>query len=282
MDLSVVMAVYNQAETLPAAVNSVLDQSFSDFNFVIVDDHSSDETPLLLRRLAGKDKRIRIITNSRHLGLTKSLNVGWRQAKTKFIARMDADDIALPERLKRQREYLLSHPKIALLGTAVNLIDTASRPLKVKQLPASPEKIRRQILSGCPFIHSTWMLPRSVLVEFDGYNEDFPFAQDYELALRIVSRYPAANLLDPLIRYRVNSPSAISLKQLKRQERLALKARFLALAKFGYSRTESWRLVKPLLSFAFPKAIKKLVYAHIFWSGHSDRCGRVAFKPGGN
>ena len=197
MDLSVVMAVYNQAETLNPAVKSILEQSFADFELVIVDDYSSDETSGILQDWRQKDKRVKVITNSRHLGLTKSLNLGLKPVKTRLIARMDADDIALPERLKRQRDYLLSHPKIGLLGTAVRLIDEAGKPLRVKQLPSSQEKIRQSILNGCPFVHPTWMLRKSVLDEVGVYNETFPYAQDYELALRIASRYPCANLLDP-------------------------------------------------------------------------------------
>ncbi len=265
MDLSVVMAVYNQAETLSPAVQSILEQSFSDFELVIVDDHSSDETPGLLSEWRTKDKRIKVITNTRHLGLTKSLNLGLKQVKTKLIARMDADDIALPQRFKRQRDYLLSHSKIGLLGTAVRLIDETGKFLKIKQLPASQEKIRQSILSFCPFVHPTWMLRRSVLDEVGTYNEAFAYAQDYELALRIISRFPGANLLDPLLNYRVNSAQTISLRHLKQQERLALKARFLALAKYGYSITESWRLIKPLLSFLVPAGIKKSVYARFYW-----------------
>ncbi|KKU87481.1 MAG: Glycosyltransferase [Candidatus Beckwithbacteria bacterium GW2011_GWC2_47_9] len=263
--LSVVMAVYNQAETLNPAVKSILEQSFPDFALVIVDDHSTDETPELLRQWRLKDKRVKVITNSRHLGLTKSLNVGLKQAKTRFIARMDGDDVAMPERLKRQRDYLLSHPKIGLLGTAVRLIDEAGKPLRVKQLPSSPETIRQSILSGCPFIHPTWMLRKSVLDEVGVYNEAFSYAQDYDLALRIVSRFLTANLLDPLLNYRVNSGETISLKHLKQQEWLALRARWLALTKYGYSITEAWRLVKPVLSFAVPAGIKKLVYARYYW-----------------
>ena len=265
MDLSVVMAVYNQAETLNPAVKSILEQSFADFDLVIVDDHSSDETSRLLSGWRTKDKRVKVITNARHLGLTKSLNLGLKPVKTRFIARMDGDDVAMPARLKRQREYLLSHHKIGLLGTAVRLIDEAGKLLRVKQLPASPEKIRQSILSACPFVHPTWMLRKSVLDEVGVYNETFPYAQDYELALRIVSRFPAANLLDPLLNYRVNSAGAISLGHLKEQERLALRARWLALTKYGYSVTEAWCLVKPVLSFAVPTSIKKLVYARFYW-----------------
>lgn len=271
MDLSVVMAVYNQAETLPQAARSILEQSFSDFQFIVVDDHSTDETVLILRRLAKNDRRIKVISNSSHLGLTKSLNLGWRSAKTRFIARMDADDIALPKRLKKQREYLLNHPKIALLGTGAYLVNEDGQRAGVKLLPQSGEKIRRIILSYCPFIHPTWMLPKNILAEFDGYDESFPYAQDYELALRIVSRHPTANLPEPLVYYRVNSPGAISLKRLKQQEILALKARWWAITKHGYSWAESWRLIKPLLSFGVPAGIKKVVYEKIFWV---DRGGR--------
>jgi len=265
MDLSVIMAVYNQSETLNAAVKSILDQTFTDFDLVIVDDHSTDETPQLLKKWRSKDSRVKVITNVRHLGLTKSLNFGWRSAKTKYIARMDADDIAMPSRLKKQRDFLLGHPQIGLLGTAANLIDIQNRPAGVKMLPSDSNSIRRVILSYCPFIHPTWMLPRNVLLEMGGYNEAFPFAQDYELALRIASCYPAANLLEPLIDYRVNSEAAISLKRLKSQEFLALKARWLALTQYGYSWYQSWRLIKPLLSFMIPSGIKKLVYARYFW-----------------
>ena len=265
MDLSVVMAVYNQSETLNAAVKSILEQTFSVFEFIIIDDFSTDETPGLLRQWRQQDSRIKVATNRRHLGLTKSLNIGWRSAKTKYIARMDADDVSLPSRLKKQRDFLLNHPQIGLLGAAANLTDNQDLPGGVKILPPDSNSIRRVILSYCPFIHSTWMLPRNVLLEMGGYNEAFPYAQDYELALRIVKRYPTANLLEPLINYRVNSEAAISLKRLKSQEFLALTARWLALTQYGYSWRQSWRLIKPLLSFMVPSGIKKLVYARYFW-----------------
>ena len=109
------------------------------------------------------------------------------------------------------------------------------------------------------------MLPRNVLLDVGGYNEAFPYAQDYELALRIVKHYPTANLSESLLRYRVNSEASISLKRLKNQEFLALKARWLALTKYGYSWSQSWKLIKPLLSFMVPSGIKKLVYARYFW-----------------
>lgn len=270
-----VMAVYNQAATLPAAIESIIKQSFFEFDFIIIDDHSTDETPLILNTYARKDKRIKVMVNRRHLGLTQSLNLGWRAAKTKYIARMDADDEALPQRFKKQRDYLRRHTEIGLLGAGAYLINAGGGPAGVKILPQSSQTIKRVILSHCPFIHPTWMLSRQVLLEMDGYNEAFPYAQDYELALRIVSRYPTANLPEPLMRYRVNSAEAISLKQLKQQEALAIKARWLALTQYGYPYREAWRLIKPALSFLVPQGIKRLIYEKIYWHGGNHRRGRA-------
>jgi hypothetical protein len=151
------------------------------------------------------------------------------------------------------------------LGTAVQLIDDTGKIMRVKQMPMRPEKIRQVILSYCPFVHPTWIVRKSALDAVGGYNESFPFAQDYELVLRIVSRFPAANLAEPLLQYRVNSATAISMKRLKEQEGLALRARYLALTRMGYSWGQSWRLIKPGLSFLVPAGIKKLVYQRFYW-----------------
>jgi len=265
MTISVVMAVHNQLRTLPAALDSILGQTLKDWELILIADGCDTETELYLVKYSHQDSRIKLIINRKHLGLTKSLNKGIKIAKGKYIARMDADDEALPSRFTKQVEYLNSHRQVKLLGTAANLIDADGKPLGIKRFASDHEHLRQAILSYCPFIHPTWMLRRSVLDEVGTYNEAFPYAQDYELALRIVSHFPTANLLDPLLNYRVNSAAAISLKHLKQQEWLALKARFLALAKYGYSITESWRLIKPLLSFLVPAGIKKSVYARFYW-----------------
>lgn len=260
------MPVYNQKLTVLAAVDSILSQTFPDFIYIIIDDASSDNSLEILQTAAQQDQRIRLIINHNHLGLTRSLNKALRLTKTKYIARMDADDIALRDRFQKQFQFLVSHPQIILLGTAVYLIDDSGKQIGLKRHPSDHDHIRFQVLKYCPFIHSTWMFHRSLLQEVGEYNDRFPFAQDYELALRIVSRFPTANLAEPLLKYRVNSAQAISLKNLKKQEWLALRARFLALTSYGYSLTEAWKLVKPLLSFLVPVGIKKIVYRKFFWT----------------
>lgn len=265
MDLSVLMTVYSNEKTLRQAVDSILSQTYFDFIFYIVDDCSTDESPRILTALANQDQRIRLITNRRHLGLTRSLNKVLRFIKTPYIARMDADDIALPSRFAKQIQFLEKHPQIILLGTAVYLIDDSGKQIGLKRFPSDHDHLRAQILKYCPFIHPTWMFHRSLLQEVGEYNDRFPFAQDYELALRITRRFKTANLAEPLLKYRVDSTQAISINNLKTQEWLALKARFLALTESGYPLTESWKLIKPLLSFFVPVGIKKLIYRQFFW-----------------
>ncbi|MFH0942942.1 MAG: glycosyltransferase [Candidatus Beckwithbacteria bacterium] len=264
--LTVIMPVYNQDAVVLAAVDSIVNQTFSDFIFIIIDDASSDNSLEILRSAVKKDQRIRLITNHHHLGLTKSLNQALRLVSTKYIARMDADDISLPTRLVKQINFLETHPQIMLLGTAAYLVDDTGKQIGLKRCPSDHNRLRTQILKYCPFIHPTWMFRRSILQEIGEYNEAFPFSQDYELALRITRRFKTANLAEPLIKYRVNSAQAISLKNLKKQEWLALKARFLALTSYGYPFTEAWKLVKPLLSFLAPIGIKKIVYRKFFWT----------------
>lgn len=260
------MPVYNQQSTVLAAVDSILSQTFKDFIFIIIDDASSDNSLEILQAAARQDQRIRLIINHHHLGLTKSLNKALRFVKTKYLSRMDADDIALPARFQKQLQFLDTHPQIMLLGTAAYLIDDSGKQIGLKCFPSDHQHLRSLILKYCPFIHPTWMFHRSIISEVGEYNASFPFAQDYEFVLKVISRFHTANLAEPLLKYRVNSAQAISLKNLKKQEWLALKARFLALTEYGYPLTEAWKLIKPLLSFLVPVKIKKFVYRKFFWT----------------
>jgi len=265
MKLSVVMSVHNNASTLKQAIDSLLHQTFKNFQLIILNDASTDESTTILTKSALDDKRIKIITNKAQLGLTKSLNKALKQVKTKYIARMDADDISLPRRLEKQLDFLEKHSDIMFIGTAAYLINDQEKQIGLKRFPSDNKTLRHLILRYCPFIHPTWMFRRSILREIGDYNENFPFAQDYEFVLRLMSKYQVANLPQPLLRYRVDSPTAISLKNLKQQEKFALKARYLALSHYGYPRSESWKLVKPALSCLVPASIKKPIYRRFFW-----------------
>ena len=265
MKLTVVMAVHNNQKTLQSAVKSILNQTYKDFKFIIINDASTDGSSTTLTKFALDDKRIKIITNKNQLGLTRSLNKGLKEVETPYIARMDADDISLPTRFEKQLQFFKDHSDIAFLGTAAYLIDDQEKQLGLKRHPSDHDHIRQSALHFCPFIHPTWMFKRSIIRQIGDYNQDFPFAQDYELALRIIFKFKTANLPQPLLKYRVNSPTAISLKNLKNQERLALKARLLALTRYRYPMTESWKLIKPILSYLVPAKLKTKIYQKFYW-----------------
>ncbi len=266
MKLSVVMSVHNNASTLKSAIDSIINQTFKEFRFFIVNDTSTDESSTILTKISLDDKRIKIITNKAQLGLTRSLNKALKQVKTQYIARMDADDIALPRRLEKQLDFLEKHSDIMFIGTAAYLINDQEKQIGLKRFPSDHQTLRRLVLRYCPFIHPTWMFRRSILREIGDYNENFPFAQDYEFILRLMSKYQVANLPQPLLRYRVDSSTAISLKNLKQQEKFALKARYLALTRYGYPQSESWKLIKPALSYLVPTSIKRPIYQKFFWN----------------
>lgn len=265
MKLTVVMAVHNNQKTLQSAVKSILNQTYKDFKFIIINDASTDGSSTTLTKFALDDKRIKIIINKNQLGLTRSLNKGLKEVKTQYIARMDTDDISLPKRLEKQLEFMEKHPQIMLLGTAAYLINDREKQLGLKRFSSDYQTLRRQVLHHCPFIHPTWMFRRSLLRQIGNYNEKFPFAQDYEFILRLFASHQAVNLPQPLLKYRVDSPSAISLKNLKQQEKLALKARFLALTTYGYPISEFWKLIKPILSYLIPVKLKTKIYQKFYW-----------------
>lgn len=200
--ISVVMAVYNERPYLEAAVQSILDQTFTDFEFIIVNDGSTDGTKEALERFADQDDRIRLL-HQENRGLIVSLNRGLSAARGSLIARMDGDDISHPERFERQVEFLRTHPKIGGVGTRVDYIDRDGQVTGGKW-PSSidPDVITWNLLFGACLCHPTVMVRRTLLNELRGYAEWARFAEDYELWTRAVQRSQLANLPDTFLRRR--------------------------------------------------------------------------------
>jgi glycosyltransferase involved in cell wall biosynthesis len=203
------MPVHNGEVHLRESIASILEQSFHDFEFLILNDASTDHTRELI--LSYDDRRIRLIDNREQLGQTRTLNRGLQLAAGELIARQDADDIAEPDRLARQVAFLESNPQTALIGTWYRKIDDRGANLGTRQLPCDWLAIRWALLFICPFVHSSVMLRKAVAPEKVGfYNETFLYAQDYELWSRISSQFPVANLPEYLVRYRMSSGSMTS------------------------------------------------------------------------
>lgn len=208
--VSVLISVYNGERFLKSAIESILGQTFTDFEFLILDDGSTDSTWEILGKYANKDARIVLVRNDRNLGLTRSLNKGLRLVRSEYLARQDADDISLPERLELQVKFLDAHPEVSLVGTGMEIIDKNDEILRLQQPPTDHESITAELLLKNHAIgHSTVMAKLSALKEFGGYNERLPYAQDYELWCRLSQTKQIANLPEILVRWR-DTPGSIS------------------------------------------------------------------------
>lgn len=204
--VTVLMAVYNGEGYLREAMDGILTQTFPDFEFLIINDGSTDLTKEIIQSY--EDPRIRLVDNERNLGLTRSLNKGLELAKGEYIARQDADDISEPERLAQQVTFLEMHTEVALVGTWYQEIDALGKPISNGKLPCEYTQIRWHLLFYCPFVHSAVMFRKSSVLDKIGfYNEALSYSMDYELWQRIALYLPVANIDEYLVRLRVNPHS---------------------------------------------------------------------------
>lgn len=201
--VSVLMPVYNGEKYLELAVESILAQTFEDFEFLIINDGSTDRTREILDRLAAKDARIRVV-HRENRGITPTLNELLRLARADLVARMDADDIALPERFAKQTRHLDENPECALVASSVVIIDPDGRDLTTRAVPLAHEEIVEGFLRGAgQFVfHPATMFRRKLALELGGYQERHPLAQDLDLFLRMSEVGRLTNLAEPLLKYR--------------------------------------------------------------------------------
>ena len=219
--VTVVICAYNAAAWLRPAVESILQQTYNDFELLIINDGSTDGTREVA--LSFEDARIRVIDNPRNLGVVAARNRGLELARSELIASQDADDISHPDRLRRQVEFMKTHLRVAVLGTAAQLIDEKERPLPsaVWFKATTPLALRWQIMFDTPCINSSVMMRRSVVWdELRGYDDDFTASEDFELFSRAAVKHDLANLGDVLVKYRVLPSSLTSRRKIDVIERV--------------------------------------------------------------
>ena len=203
--VTVLMPVYNAAAHLCEAVDSILSQTFADFELLVIDDGSTDETAALLQRY--RDPRIRLQRNAENRGLVATLNGALALARGRYVARMDADDVSLPSRLQEQWAYLEAHPEVDGVSAGYETVDAQGRRLRVDYgllRPVGPTLLRWSLHFGSFFCHPACMLRREVFTSTGGYDPDFAHAEDYELWLRATTRFRLDNLPRVLLRLRVH------------------------------------------------------------------------------
>lgn len=224
--VSVVLPVYNSALYIEESLVSMLHQTYPDFEIIVIDDGSTDGTLQKIQAFA--DPRIRLIAHQENRGLVGTLNEGLSLARGEYIARMDGDDIALPERLERQVAYLDAHPEVGVLGTQAHLLGID----KVTTKPLVHEEIRVWQLFHCTFVHPTVMLRRSVIENHGIRYLPYPHAEDYEIWNRLAELTRLANLPDVLLRYRLH-PNQVSNLYEGLQERTAETIRRMQFRQLG-------------------------------------------------
>lgn len=212
--ISVILPVYNGERYLPEAVESILSQTFSNFEFIIINDGSTDNTGPILDQYQQQDARIKLCTQANQ-GLIASLNTGCSMSRGRYIARMDADDISLPERFERQVEFMEEHKDIGILGSRVDFIDADGKYQKTWQLPLRPAVVRWSLLFGCVVAHPSVLMRNEVIAELGYYRMQALHIEDYDLWTRALAITNIANLPEVLVKRRtwnknVTSQNAIA------------------------------------------------------------------------
>lgn len=208
--VTVFMPAYNAAPYIASAIGSILNQSFKDFELLIIDDGSTDDTAEIISTFS--DNRIKYLKNENNAGISFTRNRGILEAKGAFIALLDADDVAYPERLETQVTFMQAHPDMAMCGSHADVIDQNGRSAGKKLLmPIAPDDIKVYLLFGNPFVNSTVMFRATSLSVIEGYYEGY--SEDYELAIRINEHFRSANIDQTLVQYRVHGEN-ISIRDL--------------------------------------------------------------------
>jgi len=214
--VSVLMAVYNGEIYLREAIDSILNQTLPDFEFVIVCDPSPDNSLAIIQSYT--DSRIVLINNKDKLGLAESLNLGLKIARGKYVVRMDADDISLPERLARQTTFMENHEEVGVCGSWLQIMDFDGD--WIRELPVDYELLKCHFLFGCLIAHPTVIMRRDLLVKYNlFYNPAFAFAEDYDLWTRCSRHFHLTNQSEVLYLYRHHAEQAS--RSAREQERFS-------------------------------------------------------------
>lgn len=209
--ISVIMSAYNAEAFIGAAIESMLSQSFRDFEFLIVNDGSKDATKQIIERYAARDARIRLIDRE-NKGLIFSLNQLIQDARGELLARMDADDISHPERLAKQAAFMAAHPACGVVGSWAHRMggDGNVWPGYVYKYPVTPADVRAAISYACVMMHPTVMYRRDAVRRIGGYHPGFHYSEDFDLWLRMVDFTELHNIPEPLLTYRTHGDQITS------------------------------------------------------------------------
>ena len=247
--ISVIMPVLNAEATIAEAVKSILQQTYPDLELILIMDGSSDKSIDIIRSF--RDKRIKIISLKYHRGISIALNTGIQHAQGTYIARMDGDDIAYPERLASQIRYMQTHKDCVVLGSRVITIDAQGKQIR------SPQREKKQL------IHSTVLIRKKMFKLYGMYDSNLDGAEDYDLWLRFAHKGSIYILPEVLLKYR-RTKNAVSYQNVSRVYRALLKAKLKAVLEYGYPWWFLISAIKPAIIFLLPNSIKQKIYDYYY------------------
>ena len=235
--VSVITTVHNGERFLAQAVDSILGQTFTNFEYLLVDDCSTDDSPGILQRYAGQDDRVVLLRTEVQINHSNAINTALKQARGEFVAILDADDVAHPQRLERQVAFLEARPAVGAAGTYAQQIDEDGHVGHVMSFPVTCELARWGVLFSTPVLHSAAMIRLGLLQEIGGYSVQWRYANDYSLWAELITRTGIASVPEVLVSYRRHSQQTSSIHSKAQQgevwlliykmlaERLGLRAR---------------------------------------------------------
>jgi cellulose synthase/poly-beta-1,6-N-acetylglucosamine synthase-like glycosyltransferase len=277
--VSIVMSVFNGERFLREAVESILNQTFHDFEFIIIDDGSTDSSGSILNAYQRSDCRVRAY-HQENKGLIESLNRGCGIAQGKYIARMDADDMAVTERLARQIDFMKTHPEVAVLGTAVEFIDDDGKALRIASFPLSHREIQQIALDRAFLWHPSVLMRKSAWSRVGGYR-NVAHAEDYDLWLRIADHFELANLPQVLLKYRLHA-TQVSVTSCRKQALGAAAARAAAIARRNgqLDPLQSIREITPevLTRLGVSESMQKTTLARAYLSTVRNMCASGEYR----
>lgn len=232
--ISVILSVYNAEQYLDEAIASIVAQSFTNLELIIIDDCSSDDSYRIMTAWATRDERIKTFHNESNLKVAKSRNFGISQISpsSRYIATMDADDRSRPDRLEKQFEFMESNPEYSVCGSFIGIMDENGQVFATRNYPVSPDKILKLFCRYNPLAHPTTLIRRSMLGDMR-YDSERICCSDYDLFFRIAVKYPVVNLPECLVDYRI-STTQLKAKYLKRSlsATIAIQSKYLFSSRF--------------------------------------------------
>ncbi len=221
--VSVIMPAYNSEKYISVAIESILNQSFKDFEFIIIDDGSTDKTWEIIQEYAKKDWRIVPVRNEENLNNYARRNKGIKMSKGKYVVWQDSDDISLPGRLKKQVNFMEKNPEVGICGSFMQIF-TDEKDLNIRKYSTEDEDLRKDIFKYSPIAQPTAIIRKECYEKVGYYDDRYDATQDLDMTFRIGNEFKLANIPEVLIRYRVH-PDSVTYKKLKKQIKNALRIR---------------------------------------------------------